>query len=161
MAYPRNFLLTGLVWLTAAMTLVAGLPRFQCQCPDGTTRPLCPDRASASDPCCCGGACCSQVATSARKAAHSCCRAAPSRSQPDGQRFQSAGCSKSLVLSEKAPTVSEKRVQTAALVSLLPAAPACGLIAAAPPAAPAAAAWQTHLSAPPVDRVITLLRLVI
>ena len=50
--------LTGLVWLTAAMTLVAGLPHFDCRCPSGQVKPFCLATASKKTGCCCGGACC-------------------------------------------------------------------------------------------------------
>lgn len=41
MTFWRKTTLAGLTWLTAAMTLVAGLPHFVCRCPDGTLKPFC------------------------------------------------------------------------------------------------------------------------
>jgi hypothetical protein len=49
---------TGAIWLTAAMTLIAGTPHFVCLCPNGHIKPFCLtlffDRT-----CCCNGSCCS------------------------------------------------------------------------------------------------------
>jgi hypothetical protein len=44
----------GFGWLTAVMTLVAGLPHFQCQCPNGAIKPFCFGVFCSSSACCCG-----------------------------------------------------------------------------------------------------------
>lgn len=69
----RRFSLTLLVWLTAAMTLVAGVPRFTCQCPDGRVKP---DRFGSSDQktdCRCGGNCCGK-SSGKQAVTTTCCR---------------------------------------------------------------------------------------
>src|SRR5262245_55188664 len=71
--------LVGLGWLTALMTLVAGIPHFRCQCPDGGVKPFCLAFGSTHPSgCCCGGACCSA------QGQECCCRARPaSLGEPD------------------------------------------------------------------------------
>src|SRR6516165_12573527 len=56
MFWVRKIVWSGLVWLTAAMTLVAGMPRLACACAPGSSRAA----AAAPQPCACacGGACC-------------------------------------------------------------------------------------------------------
>lgn len=65
----RQLLLTGLVWLTAGMTLVAGTPHFQCKCPNGTVKPFCIRTMLGLSTDCCVGNCCCLAASSGR----SCC----------------------------------------------------------------------------------------
>jgi hypothetical protein len=45
----------GQVWLTAVMTLVAGIPQVECRCPRELLQPNAPGQASTA--CCCGKAC--------------------------------------------------------------------------------------------------------
>jgi len=59
MGWVRRTASVGLVWLTAAMTVVAGTPHFDCRCPDGHVKPFCLGLASKTTGCCCGRACCS------------------------------------------------------------------------------------------------------
>ena len=49
----------ALVWMTAASTLLAGLPRVECICPDGSVKPVCTGHSTKDTTCCCGGSCCS------------------------------------------------------------------------------------------------------
>ena len=52
--------LAAQVWLTAIMTLVAGIPQFSCICPNGNTKPVCVSVPTDPSGCCCaGGKCCS------------------------------------------------------------------------------------------------------
>jgi hypothetical protein len=47
----------GFSWLTAVMTLVTGLPHFQCQCPNGSIKPICFGVFCSSTGCCCNNVC--------------------------------------------------------------------------------------------------------
>jgi hypothetical protein len=58
MAYLRRTALVTLVWLTAASTLLAGLPHFDCVCPNGRRKPVCFNVTDKNTGCCCGGSCC-------------------------------------------------------------------------------------------------------
>jgi hypothetical protein len=58
MACLRRLTLLALVWLTAASTLLAGVPHFDCLCPDGQHSSFCLVAVSSQTGCCCGGACC-------------------------------------------------------------------------------------------------------
>jgi hypothetical protein len=57
MGSTSKILLAGHVWLTAAMTLVAGFPHFECRCPNGLLKPFClgfcsPNTGCCGEPCC-------------------------------------------------------------------------------------------------------------
>jgi hypothetical protein len=52
----------GLHWLTAALTLFAGRPTFQCRCEGGPTKPR-STLVTTKVTCCCGGQCCAATAT--------------------------------------------------------------------------------------------------
>jgi hypothetical protein len=66
------------VVLTAGMTLLTGIPHFDCVCPNGQHKPFCLSLSSANG-CCCGGACCSG------SEGHKCCcsRSSDSLNGPD------------------------------------------------------------------------------
>ncbi len=60
----RKLSLTLLVWLTAAMTVVAGTHHLTCTCPDGRANS---DRVASTEKktgCCCCGRCCGHAAES-------------------------------------------------------------------------------------------------
>jgi hypothetical protein len=98
----------GFAWLTAITTLVAGLPHFQCQCPNGSIKPFCFGVYCSSSGCCCGDVCsggpkdspCNAKAAPARKGRPACCgghsggRPAPQDSGPP--QLEGKGCQKSL-----------------------------------------------------------------
>jgi hypothetical protein len=54
----RRLILVALVWLTAASTLLAGLPHFECLCPNGQRGSYCLGIVTNATGCCCGGSCC-------------------------------------------------------------------------------------------------------
>lgn len=170
--------LTGLVWLTAAMTLVAGLPHFDCRCPSGQVKPFCLATASKKTGCCCGGACCAGASgggyccnspgSSPERHGHKppCCaqeKAPPGGNQPfDGPHLDHCGgCVKTLAASpvltadtHRKPLADDRSAGTAMSVcAVVTCCPACGV--------------QEHLSrldrppAPPPDLVTLLQRLVI
>jgi hypothetical protein len=73
---------TALHWLTAVITLVAGLPTWQCACagaPDDSRSPV-----TAQSSCCCGGSCC--------KPASPAQRAARSHDTTSPRRFENTPC---------------------------------------------------------------------
>ena len=61
MALLNKTLIVGQAWLTAAMTLVAGMPHFSCACPDGTVKPVCVKITIHSSDSCCAATCCSRA----------------------------------------------------------------------------------------------------
>src|SRR5438552_17897173 len=90
----RYVAVTGHVWLTAIMTLVAGLPHWQCLCPNGNTKSACLEITSSAQACCCNGGCCGKQCGSAGQASfanqtetHSCCRQSTvaASQKPDAQ----------------------------------------------------------------------------
>src|SRR5262245_26246874 len=58
MSCLRRLTLVALIWLTAASTLLAGLPHFECLCPNGQRGSYCLGTATNKTGCCCGGSCC-------------------------------------------------------------------------------------------------------
>lgn len=162
----RHIVVTGQVWLTAVMTLVAGLPHFQCACPDGSTKPVCVEVASAAPGCCCDGACCGNHAAPGPQSqtikAKSCCGHATGASAKSDRRhsMHGSGCSRSLAAFDQIAVAPEERT----CADAGPALQVAALSDSAPALAPAVhtpTSWQTHLAAPPTDRVVTFLRLVI
>jgi len=98
----------GFGWLTAIMTLVAGLPHFVCQCPNGSIKPFSLGIFCSSSGCCCGDLCsgapkdsrCAVKAASSRKGRPACCCAhrsgRPTPKQTGGPpRVEGRGCQKS------------------------------------------------------------------
>jgi hypothetical protein len=59
------------VWLTAAMTLIAGIPRFDCRCSEGQAKPF--RLVFSASKCCCG-----RCGESTGNGSRSCCLAASS-----------------------------------------------------------------------------------
>jgi hypothetical protein len=174
----------GQIWITAAMTLIAGVPFADCICPDGTHKPFCSGR-SAKETSCCGSPGTAQPPT-----AKSCCAAKkpgccvpnagqtappkapeecsnPRRQRPsqdhgrDGQ-FEAKGCSRVLAPSRSpivTPAQPMGRDSFAATASVL--FPTLGESFSAPTAPACSLAWQPYRQPPPTDFVITLQRLVI
>lgn len=96
----RKALLHLSVWLTAAGTLVAGVPHLQCRCPGGLVQPV-------DSPSCC----CCVAAAEAEDAPPSCCQKPPaSKDQATGPTFRHDECQKALVLPPDA-TVQRAEVE--------------------------------------------------
>ena len=163
----------GFGWLTAIMTLVASLPHFECQCPNGSIKPFCFGVFCSSSGCCCGDVCsgapkgsrCDAGPAPARKGRPACCcghsggRPAPQDSGPP--RLEGKGCQKTLAqqqqLAASAPTkvVHDRGVAHAALL----APTALGPVGSAHTGAERNG---LHLAAPPPpDLVIVLQRFLI
>src|SRR4051794_16517190 len=160
------------VWLTAVMTLVAGLPHFDCRCPNGQVKRFCLGRASPPSGCCCGGACCSSAsggrcccrsggAASARQAEkRSCCgrhtRLNDERPSAAGVKAQHTCCSKVLAQVQAfVPSPAKPAVDPDQAPAVLP--PAADIVCTLVPRAHTRTPWHVHLLAPPTD-LVTLLQ---
>jgi hypothetical protein len=103
------------VWLTATMTLVAGIPRFDCRCSEGQAKPFRP--VSSASKCCCGRcgessgngsrSCCLAASSAKVAKAVTCCQtsrlSAASKALPaSGQISPSACCLKSVAQAQSA-----------------------------------------------------------
>ncbi|SRR5579885_1284667 len=77
MRWLRRTSVSLLVWLAAAMTVVAGVPHASCRCPDGRIKPFCSGSTAKKGGCCCDGECCCGKAGTA-----CCCK--KSDSEPQG-----------------------------------------------------------------------------
>ena len=69
--------LVALIWLTAASTLLAGLPHFECACPAARPQPASPDAKAKAAGCCCS---CCVAPPGEPEAQRPCCR--PESQQP-------------------------------------------------------------------------------
>jgi hypothetical protein len=160
----------GFAWLTAIMTLVAGLPHFQCQCPNGAVKPFCFGIFCSSSGCCCRDACSSgskecrptQKAIPDKKGKAPCCcgRAgrqptrAPAGAKPE---VQTRGCAKSLAQQQNlAPAGAAKAVHDqGAAEPLFPAALTFAQVDSAPRGADCG---RIHLTAPPPFNLVVVLQ---
>jgi hypothetical protein len=160
----------GHVWLTAAMTLVAGLPHYSGLCPDGTLRLFCPAGASNPIGCCCGGSCCSPAggsgARGGQESAPSCCGSTTEKSccsahgtlKPVGssQRIQAhlSCCTRTLTTAQISalPRGSGSASQQETSHSVVFASPPDSFALLLAPS-PAAKAWQIKSVPPPTDLV--------
>jgi len=161
-------------WLTAIMTLVAGLPHFQCQCPNGAVKPFCFGFFCSSSGCCCGDACASGAkecrpaakAPPGRKGKAPCCcgRAGrqPTRAPADpNPHVQTRGCAKSFAPQQNlAPAGAPKMIGDQGIGG--PFLPVALAFAHVDSAAARADDRGVHLPAPPPpDLVIVLQRFLI
>ena len=96
----RNIAGVMMVWATAATTLLAATPHYDCRCPDGSIKTFCFGSGAGESSCCCSGTC------SKAKNGKSCCRTGSSGSRSTAKpaccckQSKPAGAS---VASEKKP----------------------------------------------------------
>ncbi len=177
MVWPRKTTLVATVWLTAAMTVVAGVPQFDCMCRNGQMKQACPGSRSLNTNCCCGGACCS----GANSGSHSCCARTKGSAEPkrssccarhheSRQTFASATpsfgtdsscCTKTPVAPEAIAVSQCKSVVHDDMAAPLWILPAVTLVPLSPITTSRQTSWQTNLLAPPTNLVTLLQRLVI
>ena len=173
MIASRRTIWAGLSWLTAVMTLVAGFPHFQCQCPNGSIKPFCFGVFCSSTGCCCNvcsggpkGYCrTGKGAVLGKGRAACCCRHTSSSSVPGSSSgapgVQATGCQKSLVQHQHFVTSASIKVthNRVAFDSILPAFTTFSRL---DPARAMAAKQGLHSAAPPPsDLVIVLQRFLI
>lgn len=164
--------LTGIVWLTAITTLIAGFPHFDCRCAGGKVKLFCLGIVAQDSGCCCGGACCSadQGSTCCQKQKRdsstgvarksSCCQG--SQHLPKGTScVGAAGCVKSLAqLHDQVPPDGPK-VVTKDLVAGMMLPPQFVLADSLTPTSHSHLPPQRYLLSPPTDLITVLQRLVI
>jgi hypothetical protein len=168
-----------MVWATAATTLLASTPHFDCRCPDGSIKRYCFSAASGESSCCCSGTCskaydgksCCRKQSSSRQstAKHACCckqdksqsSSVASGSKPrKGPAVRGACCQKALANLEAQSSVRVTTVIDEATLAHLFVLPAME-IECVSTTAPSRTIWQVHWLPPPTDLVTTLHRLVI
>lgn len=173
----RKTLLGSLLWLTAAMTLVAGIPHFICRCPNGQTKPFCLGLSSEETPCCCEGACCASSTKEDQGSECSCCKAKATRQRagPESScgkdtalgrlsqdvHVSDSGCSRTLAQPEdRTPPTQGKSLTTDIPAGASLASPVA--VDASAPATPHARQllWEGH-HLPPVDLLIALQHFII
>ena len=168
MCWLRRTSLTVLIWLTAAMTLVAGTPRFTCLCPNGRVKLFCLGGIAKRSGCCCDGECCTKsdsvcptekTSTRQQVASTSCCccqhhGAARAALANDSGCFNGACCTRSLYRPEVSVITSPEKpvLKDVALQALLATQPFLS------PKVPSEACCfgREHQRPPPTDFVITL-----
>jgi hypothetical protein len=170
------------IWMTAAMTLVAGIPCTDCICPDGTRKTFCSGQSAKDTSCCAaaaeaksqgGKSCCAgkKAARCAKNAGQTTpandtkvALAPPQRPDqkpgPDG-RVGAKGCSRVMADSRIPVLTPAEQTGTGSMVAAV-LAPVSSLAVPILTEAPACAAgWQSCRLPPPTDLVITLQHLVI
>jgi hypothetical protein len=158
----RRTLLAVLVWLTAATTLVAGVPHFDCLCPNGDRKPFCLGLASKATSCCCGGACCGTGGgASCCQAQASCCshHKATSAKRPSNKHYQigRTGCQRSLVLTLCAAVTPGRPTTDEGFPALrLAAVPAPAVLSVLPIRGTWLLTWRHYRLPPPPDLIVTL-----
>jgi hypothetical protein len=170
-----------IVWATAATTLLASTPHYDCRCPDGTIKRFCFNSTTSESPCCCSGTNCGSNSNDAK----SCCRKkTPSRqstTKPSccckqskaqnnsvvagnppatGVIVRGTCCQKTLAESEIQSSVRASATvdETPSLVFVLHSAEGIEYLSNA---ASSRSIWQVHWLPPPTDLVTILHRLVI
>jgi hypothetical protein len=98
----RQLAISGLVWLTAFSTLIAGSPHLSCRCPDGNLKLFCFSLAPSPQECCAAK---SSSADAENKP--SCCHkkdspAAKHKTRGQGPSFTADSCQQNLVQAEAA-----------------------------------------------------------
>jgi hypothetical protein len=179
MAYLGKAAMVGQVWLTAIMTLIAGMPHFSCLCPDGAVKPLCVSLTADSSGCCCaGGKCCAHSRHSetgcckatkpveaGRSTAKSCCAAKQNHkpAEQSAPRFQAERkCCVKTPAQPPITAVSYYKTVIERDVSFAPLLPQSAALSTSWRAgAHGPAAWQINLTAPPTDLVDLLQRYLI
>jgi hypothetical protein len=176
MVLLRRAAFAGLAWLTAVMTLVAGMPHFECRCPNGHVKPFCLGLDSNKSGCCCGCACCSaspkgrccckgRGASPSKRKEKSCCHTQhrnnlASRPGPAGSpAAQSSRCVKTVAVADQFTLVNheipkDSQVQVAGFASPF-------ILASCQTSGAPKDLSQAHSPAPPPDLVTVLQRLVI
>jgi hypothetical protein len=160
----RRLSLTVLVWLTAAMTLVAGTPHFTCRCPNGQVKSICLGLSSKKSTCCCNGGCCAHgqeggtACCCAQDAPAGCCCSqhagqGPVKPEKAGA-FTGSACCKRTLASQDPQSLSPAKAKVAKNVSF-------GLLAPDGDPGPSFVTAihrprQHHERPPPTDLVITL-----
>jgi len=179
MALLYKTALAGQVWVTAIMTLIAGIPQFSCICSNGSTKSICVSVAMDSSGCCCGGGnccspsqdaggcCCKPVkAANADRPAHKSCCDARRDQKPDQEqvvRLQADQkcCTKTLTQPQVTAVSYHKTVveRDASFQALSPQSLALSPSWSATAKVPTT--WQINLVAPPTDLVELLQRYLI
>ena len=166
MIHIGKAILIGQVYLTAIMTLIAGMPHFVCRCPGELAKAVDSRPATQATACCGCGACGSVSAREKTIGKRSCCSqtSAPSKSEGTTRSHQAAGseCTKVSGL-PKIPAVSSTRFAKSIEVSYGVAAGSLAVLSSPfqTESPDSVSRWTGHSPAPPTDRVISLQRLLI
>jgi hypothetical protein len=167
MASFRRVVRVAHVWLTASLTLFAGLPHVSCRCPDGHVKPFCLSFITRTTGCCGRDTCCSASrqeeapgpgSPSGGPEKKSCCCHATrgTDSGPAGKaRLGSQGCRRTLA--ETAPAIPGTEPTSGDHLAVGPFVPVPSThLPLLPPAADAPRSWQSYRLPPPTDLVVTL-----
>lgn len=134
------------VWLTAVMTMAAGLPQTACACPG---RPATPPESSTVQACQCGGACC------ANSASAKCCDGDRGPVTP-GPRESGRTVCKKMFVAQQAPSAPATTSANPSIDSTSWAFVTPNGVLTVPSDAEIASAWQLQFHAPPTDLLLLL-----
>ena len=143
---------TIFVWLTAAMTMAAGLPQTVCACPG---RPAKNREASIAEACPCGGSCCGTAASS------KCCDGQRGPVKPDAPRQSGQTvCKKTVVAAHAHIATATNGVGTSGdSVTWLADRPSDFHVV--PSMVAASTTWELPFHSPPYDLLLLFQRFLI
>jgi hypothetical protein len=157
----------GTVWLTAIITLIAGVPVSRCFCADGGEKSLLTPVSLPANSCCQCGTCSEEddqpPLPTPTDDNHACCQhqthAASGPSRDSGQ-FRSKSCVKSVAVMAPSTIPQEQKPDRPSLTAVWIAVPQFTLALSVTANRPVAY-FEVHLLPPPTDLVIALQHLVI
>jgi hypothetical protein len=157
------------VWLTAFLTLLAGLPHFRCQCPTENAQPISLSTPFPVGKCCAAGSCCpsspersdrsGEFVTASQTKRPCCCHATsePNTSK-DGRHSQLKSLTCNRTLTDVAPALpsSQQKASENLVVELLVSDFAPPSLDVSLQAGYSVSPWQSYSQPPPTDLVVTL-----
>ena len=162
MATIGKAILSGQIYLTAIMTLIAGMPHFVCRCPINLPKAESEPTAQTAVCCCCGS--CGSTLGGERQDKPSCCsQKSPGKSKRTTRSPRAAGsdCTKVTGI-PRGPAVATIKSSKPVEASSVWAAPLMFLsLPTQTELSGLLSRWTGHSPAPPTDRVISLQRLLI
>jgi hypothetical protein len=161
MATIGKTILTAPVYLTAIMTLIAGMPHFVCRCPINLPKAESEPAAHVAVCCCCGS--CGSTLGGEQQDKLSCCsQKSPGKSKGTTRSPRATGgdCTK-VIGTPKEPAVATIKSAKPVEISVWAASLVFLSLPAQAELSDSVSRWTGHSPAPPTDRVISLQRLLI
>jgi hypothetical protein len=168
-AWRRMFLLAH-VWLTAFMTLLAGLPHLRCQCSTEYAKPVLPIGPCQVSKCCDADSYCTSSTEDADRSDDSsteilakrrccCCQSSAAqltdKDNPHG-KLKSLGCKRTLTEADPALLSVQEPVNSDLVAGMLTSDSASPFRDLSRQAGFSLPPWQSHAEPPPTDLVLTL-----
>jgi hypothetical protein len=162
MATIGKAILNGQIYLTAIMTLIAGMPHFVCCCPINLPKAESGPAAQVAVCCCCGS--CGSTLGGEQQGKPSCCNQnSPGKSKGTTRSPQATGsdCTKVTGIPREPAVATIKSAKPVDISNVWAASLVVLSLPAQAELSDSVSRWTGHSPAPPTDRVISLQRLLI